>query len=176
MLRALLPCLWLLLVSVSTVRAQEEPAVYEHELDAPIAEVWAAFTTNEGLRSWVAPLVDIDLRIGGKWVSNYNAEGVLGDSTTIENTILSYEPERMLSLQATGFPADFPFVEAARNTWTVFYFSALSPTRTKIRVVGLGYTEDEQSQAMRSFFARANQYSLDQLSAALAGASAQGDE
>ena len=73
----------------------------------------------------------------------------------------------MLSLKATGFPKGFPFIEAAKETWTVFYFSAVSESRTKITVVGLGYTDTEQSVKMRSFFKVANKYSMDQLNAAM---------
>lgn len=146
---------------------ETEVLSYVHEVDAGVTEVWEAFTTNEGLASWMAPIVEIDLKIGGKITSNYNEDGELGDETTIENTILSYEPERMLSLQATGFPEGFPFREAAADTWSIFYFESISPTRTRIRVVGLGYRDDEMSRQMKSFFEVANKQSLEQLSEAL---------
>ncbi|XZE52556.1 SRPBCC family protein [Planctomycetaceae bacterium SH139] len=147
--------------------AQSQIVAYEHEIEAGVADVWNAFTTNKGLMSWMAPIAEIELRIGGKMTSNYNKDGELGDATTIENTILSYEPERMLSLQATRFPAGFPFEEAAKGTWSVFYFTPISPTRTRVRVVGLGYRDDEQSRKMKSFFAGANKQSLDGLNKAL---------
>lgn len=152
---------------VSPVVAQESRAILEYEIDAGIDAVWDAFTTTKGLQSWVAPLAEIDFRVGGLWRANYNAEGVLGDPTTIENTILSYDPKRMISLKATIFPAGFPFVGVARDTWSVFYFSPVSTSRTRITVVGLGYTENVQSQKMRSFFAGANLFSLNELSKAL---------
>ncbi len=141
--------------------------VFEMELKANLEDVWHAFTTTEGLKLWVAPLVDIDFKVGGKWRANYNAKGRLGDETTIENTILSYDHQRMLSLKATTFPKDFPFVEAAQQSWSVFYFEPVSESKTKITVVGLGYTDSEQSQKMRAFFAGANRYSLQQLEKAL---------
>ncbi len=147
--------------------ADESREVFEIEIDAGIDDVWEAFTTTAGIKSWVAPLAEIDFKIGGKWRANYNAEGELGDSTTIENTILAYDPKRMISLKATTFPEGFAFVEAAQETWTVFYFSPASSSRTKITVVGLGYTDSEQSQKMRLFFADANEYSLRQLEKSL---------
>ena len=73
----------------------------------------------------------------------------------------------MIALKATTFPEGFPFMEAAQETWTVFYFSPTSTLRTKITVVGLGYTDSEQSQNMRSFFKEANEYSLKELEQAL---------
>ena len=73
----------------------------------------------------------------------------------------------MISIRPTTFPKGFPFVEAAKHTWSVFYISPISKSRTKVTVVGLGYTDDEQSQKMRAFFAQGNKYSLDQLKNAL---------
>ena len=75
--------------------------------------------------------------------------------------------KRMIALKAVTFPEGFAFVEAAQETWTIFYFSPISTSRTKVTVVGLGYTDSEQSQKMRSFFAGANAYSLRQLEKAL---------
>ena len=151
----------------SVMAADNNRVVYETEIDADIDAVWSAFTTNQGLRAWMAPLVEIELALGGKIKANYNAKGKLGDETTIENTILSFDPKRMLSLKATGFPKGFPFEDAAKATWSVFYFTELPSSRTKVTVVGLGYTDDEQSKKMRSFFATANKHSLDKLKEAL---------
>lgn len=155
-------------LAFSAISVAEEPReVFEVEIDASIDDVWTAFTTTEGLQSWVAPLADIDFRVGGKWRANYKKDGKLGDANTIENTILCYDPKRMISLKATGFPKDFPFKDAAKDAWSIFYFTPLSETRTRIKVVGLGYNDTEQSKKMRSFFETANKYSIDQLSAAL---------
>jgi uncharacterized protein YndB with AHSA1/START domain len=157
-----------LLSAPSVSRSEGSREVYETEIAASVADVWNAFTTKEGLQSWMAPLADIDLAVGGKMRSNYNAKGELGDETTIENTILSFDPERMLSLKATRFPAGAPFAQAAAETWSVFYFDEVAPKRTRITIVGLGYTESEASQRLRSFFAAANRASIDKLRKALA--------
>ena len=159
---------WLSLAATPAfAQTGQQRAVYETEVDAPVEEVWKAFTTGDGLKAWMAPIVDIHLTVGGKMRANYQKDGSLDDDNTIENTILSYDPPRMLSLKATKYPKNFPFVEAAKKTWSVFYFSKLSPTRTKVTVVGLGYTEDEQSQKMRAFFAGSNRYVLDKMKKAL---------
>ena len=141
--------------------------VYEVDIDADLGAVWTAFTTVDGLKSWMAPVVDIELTVGGKMRANYNPDGKLGDATTIENTILAFDPKRMLVLKATGFPEGFPFEDAAKGTWSIFYFSAPEPGRTHITVVGLGYTDDPKSVQMRSFFAAANEHSFKSLNRAL---------
>lgn len=151
----------------SVSNGEETREVYEVEIEASVDDVWWAFSTTKGLQSWVAPLADIDFKVGGKWRANYNKEGKLGDETTIENTILAYDPKRMISIKATGFPKNFPFREAAKNTWSVFYFTPISDNKTKMTVVGLGYNDTEESKQMRSYFKTANAYSAKQLQAAL---------
>ncbi len=91
----------------SVMAADNNRVVYETEKDADIDAVWNAFKTNDRLRTWMAPIVEMELAVGGKMKSNYNAKGKIGDETTIENTILSFDPKRMLSLKATGFPKGF---------------------------------------------------------------------
>ena len=146
---------------------QDARVVDEFEIKASVDDVWNAFTTTDGLQSWVAPLADIDFRVGGKWRANYNKDGELGDAKTIENTILSYDPKRMLSIKATKFPEGFEFVEAAKETWSIFYFTPVTDSKTKITIVGLGYNDSEQSKKMRAFFKPANKYSMGQLKTAL---------
>lgn len=143
--------------------ALAEPLVTETVVEAPVDEVWNAFTTEDGMTSWMVPHARIDLRVGGKILTNYHADGKLGDENTIENTILSYEPNRMLSLKATKLPADFPFKDAIKDMWSVIHFESLPDGRTRVRTVGLGYRSDEESQRLRGFFEQGNAWTLEQL-------------
>lgn len=95
--------------------------------------------------------------------TNHGAQGALGDPQTIENTILSFEPGKMLSITVAKTPKWFPFPNAIQQMWTVIYFGAAGPGRTQVRVVGLGFRPDEESQKMRAFFERGNARTLEQL-------------
>jgi uncharacterized protein YndB with AHSA1/START domain len=132
-------------------------------VNAPVADVWNAWATSAGLRSWLAPNADIDLRVGGLMRANYRPGGTLGDPNTIENRILSYEPESMLSIQVTKAPDGFPFKTAVQAMWTVLHFEEAGPGRTRIRIVGLGFTPDAESQRMKAFFNEGNAETLVEL-------------
>jgi uncharacterized protein YndB with AHSA1/START domain len=142
---------------------QAEPLVHEAVVDASVYEVWEAFTTKAGMESWMVPHAEIDLRVGGKMLTNYHADGEIGDPNTIENTILSFEPSRMLSIKATKPPADFPYKDAIKDMWSVMYFEEVGPKRTQVRTVGMGYGDDENSQKLRAFFEAGNAWTLQQL-------------
>ena len=94
----------------NTGRAQDEkPLVHEAIINAPLDQVWAAYTTKAGLESWMVAHAEIDLKIGGKMKTRYDSKGTIDDSKAIENTILSYEPMRMLSFKVTCKVGRVPF-------------------------------------------------------------------
>jgi uncharacterized protein YndB with AHSA1/START domain len=137
-----------------------EPQVTEGFINAPVAQVWRIFTTAEGFKSTGVAHAQVDLRIGGTIASHYDPKGRLGDAETIVNEILAYEPERMLAMRIKQAPASFPYREAMQSTWTVMYLTP-SGEMTHVRIVGLGYGDDPESQAMRKFFAQGNRQTLD---------------
>lgn len=148
----------------STARAQEYgPLAHEAVVNAPVEQVWAAFTTKEGIESWMVAHAAIDLRVGGKMQTQYDPKGAITDNKAIENTILSYEPKRMLSFRVTKAPEGFPFPNAIKLMWTVVYFEAVSEKTTRVREVSLGFGADEESQKMREFFDRGNAYTMQKL-------------
>ena len=160
------PLAIVLIAPVVSEGAQDpSPLVHETVVEAPVEQVWAAWTTSAGLRAWLAPHADFELRLGGKMRANYQADGVLGDAGTIENTILAFEPQRMLAIKVTKAPAGFPFPNAVERMWTVLYFTPASATRTHVRVVSLGFGSDAESRGMRDFFAEGNAATLSQLQA-----------
>lgn len=132
-------------------------------VNAPPREVWNAWTTADGLKAWLAPHAEFELRLGGLMRTNYSESGSLGDDGTIENRILAFEPERMIAIQVSRAPAKFPFPNAVKNMWTVLYFSPDGQSRTNLRIVGMGFSDDPESAKMREFFKRGNEYTLSEL-------------
>ncbi|MBI4718520.1 MAG: SRPBCC domain-containing protein [Planctomycetes bacterium] len=139
------------------------PLRHEVEVDAAPDRVWEALTTKQGMESWMVAHADVDWRVGGKIRTNYDPQGVLGDPGTIENTILAYEPLRMYSIKATRAPENFPFKRAIDGMWSVLELAPLESGRTRVTLTGLGFGNDEESQAMRSFFERGNALTLEKL-------------
>ena len=45
----------------------------------------------------------------------------------------------------------------------MIYFEDAGPSLTRLRIVGNGYGDDEESQKLRSFFERGNAYTLKKL-------------
>lgn len=139
-------------LTVAGVAQADRPLIHEGVVNAPLSQVWAAFTTKPGLESWLAPHAEIELKIGAAMHTQHGPVGSTADASAITNTILSYEPERMISFKVAKFPQGFPFPTAIRNMWTVVYFEAQDASTTRIREVCLGIGADDESQKMREFF------------------------
>jgi uncharacterized protein YndB with AHSA1/START domain len=141
----------------------ENRQVTEAIVDAPADAVWGALTTKKGLESWAVAHAEIDLRLGGKMLTHYDAKGKIGDANTIENIILAFEPGRMLAIRVGKPPEKFPYKQAIKNVWHVLTLAEAGPSRTRVREVGLGYGSDEESKKLRAFFKNGNAYMLKKL-------------
>jgi len=163
--RLMLPAALLMLLGTTTPSNAGDPQVTEGIINAPVAEVWRVLTTADGYRLLGVAHADVDLEIGGEIRSHYDPDGRLGDPDTIVNEILAYDPERMLAIRVKRAPANFPFREAVRGSWSVFYLTPLGEDMTHLKLVGLGYGDDPESLEMRQYFAKGNRWTLDQLAA-----------
>ncbi len=167
----LLGCVILVVGSQVTAWAGDNTLRHEAIIDAPVEAVWEVWTTNEGFKVLGVALAEIDFRMGGKMLTHYDPNGVLGDPNTIENTILSFEPLRMLSIRCTKPPATFPYKTAMERMWSVIYFEPVGLHRTRVILVGMGYTDDEESRKMREHFDKGNAWTLAKLKEKFASAS-----
>lgn len=149
--------------------------VQEAVINAPVSEIWKAFTTNDGYKAFGVAKADIDFRVGGKMRTHYDPQGTIGDPNTIENIILSFEPERMLSMKVVKAPENFPFKTAINNMWTVIHLDPIDGGHARVRVVGMGFTPEDESQKMRAFFDKGNAQVLKILQSRLGRGDSQDD-
>lgn len=144
-------------------RVQRTSAV----IDAPVEAVWDAFTTEDGIEAWMVPVTSIDLRVDGEWRTSYNPQSTLDDADTIVHTILSYEPQRMISVRTR------PPASAARlfgdvdfsQLWSVFRFDPTDNGRTRVTISGMGYGDGPAWDRVYDFFEANNPLVMQELAA-----------
>jgi uncharacterized protein YndB with AHSA1/START domain len=139
--------------------------VLRHEITitAPLQDVWNAFTTTEGLKSFAAPVASIDLKVGGIWEASYNRHAVIGDPANIQNEIMSFLPMEMLSIRIVQTPPGFPNPELGKSLWTVLQFHEVEAGRVRVVVTMLGWPKGSESDELFDLFNRGNAYTLFQL-------------
>jgi len=141
-------------VTVTKVGAPARALHFEVVVAGSLDDVWAAFTTEEGLASWLWRDVRVDARPGGEWLA-------LFPQTTGGGTIVSLAPKRQIVISALA-PDRFPIVRAAR-TQATFAFAAVSPTSTKVTLVQTGWKDGAEWDAAYDYLADGNAELLNQL-------------
>ena len=115
-------------------------------IPAPVHEVWAAFTTKEGLSSWLAPDVSVELKPGGDWLVKF-------PGSTGGGTIESFVAEKQVVIRALA-PDRFPQVRAAR-THAVFTFEAKGGS-TLVTLEQTGWQSGAEWDAAYEYLAAGN--------------------
>ncbi|MEM9066290.1 MAG: SRPBCC domain-containing protein [Planctomycetota bacterium] len=127
-------------------------------VNAPVAELWAAYTTVEGYTAWGAPVADIDLRPGGLFRASFDEDAGLEGDAVNTLRIVNFVPERVLTLKAEISPA-WPeiLLKDAENLYNVITFEAVDDQTSKLTSYGVGVTD---SQEMRQLVSLGEQASI----------------
>ncbi|MCB2156833.1 SRPBCC domain-containing protein [bacterium] len=122
-------------------------------VDAPVEEVWKAWTTEEGITSFFAPAAKIDLRVGGAYECYFLLDAPEGSRGGEGCKILSYVPNRMLSFTWNA-PPSFPNVRK-QYTHVVLEFAPAGPNKTFVEFTQLGWGEGEEWNQVYEYFQKA---------------------
>ena len=114
---------------------EPQKLVIEVEVPAPVSEVWKAFSTSEGLTTWLTPEATVDLRPGGEWTARFPGGSTGG------GTIVSFVPEKEMVIAALA-PDKFPHVRAER-TRAVFQFEPRGNS-TVVRLTQTGWKSGDE--------------------------------
>lgn len=140
------------------------------ELGAPPSEVFQCFKSAEGIKKlWSVAQASVDFRVGGQIRTRYSADGDLSEPTSIINTILAYEPDRMLAIKPTA-PQGAPdwLQHICQNGWNVMRLDPIDGpagpgTRTRLTLSGMGYGSGPLDDQAYAFFEKGNRWSLDKM-------------
>jgi uncharacterized protein YndB with AHSA1/START domain/predicted enzyme related to lactoylglutathione lyase len=93
----------------------EEPIIRTARVPASSREVFAAWTTSEGMGSWLAPAT-IELRVGGRFELHFDRSAPPGLRGSEGCQILAYQPPRLLAFTWNAPPH---LATRAQRTWVV---------------------------------------------------------
>lgn len=154
-----------LILTLTTATATAGDRVLRHEaiVDAPIADVWEVWTTNEGIRSWMVPHGKVDFRVGGEYRTSYSPDVDLDGKEAIVNRILVYEPLSMIAMKNVQAPPGFGSPEMFQQTWSVMRFEPVGTLQTRVIANGYGYGEGDAWDELYNAFERGNEYVMSML-------------
>jgi uncharacterized protein YndB with AHSA1/START domain len=142
-------------VHVTKVPAPHKALIFEVTIPAPVDAVWNAFTTSQGLSTWLTPGAVVDLRAGGEWTAHYPGGKTGG------GTIVSFKPKREIVMSAMA-PEGFPHVRAER-TAALFELKPVGSASTLVRLTQTGWQEGEEWDKAYDYLAGGNAEMLETL-------------
>lgn len=133
---------------------------------APRADVYKAYTTTDGWKTFFGIPSHIELRPGGPFELYFGPDAPAGERGSEGCTVLAYVPDEMFSYTWNA-PPNFAHARG-RSSWVVVSFESVSAASTRVRLRHLGLAElaaaepehaDEFKQ-VRAYFAQAWPYVL----------------
>jgi len=152
-------------VAISDRRESDGSLTLSHEVvvAAPVAEVWTAISTPEGWRTWAVPVSwtapDDPESIEG----SYNPAAGPGDPSIIRQHFIARLPGRLLAFRTTRAPQGFPHFDVYARVTSFFEIEAVDARRTRVRLTGTGYADNEAGRLLAGFFRDGNRVSLERL-------------
>ncbi|MFD2561189.1 SRPBCC domain-containing protein [Aquimarina rubra] len=154
--------------TVDSTNKKELILIQEFMVNVPLDSVWNAYTTKNGWESWAVAIAEVDFKINGTIRTNYNKNGKIGDSTTINLKVVNYIPKKLITLQAeltNNFP-DF-MKKDEKDLYNIICFESLASKKTKVISYGIGYKNNPKYLSLMKFFISGNEMSYQQLIAYL---------
>lgn len=150
MIRSFCICCGVLIAALGLMAAPDDPQAEKPKpqvidvkgvIPATRAEVWRALTTNEGVREYLTPATNIELRLGGPMEIYFAPDGPEGERGSEGCVFLSYIPYEMVSFTWNAPP----HLKHAREhrTWVVVRMSE-HEDGTHVHLLHLGWDEMKQ--------------------------------
>jgi len=152
--------LCLILVAMS-VRGAERSIDLEVTVAAPVAEVWKAWTTTEGVKSFFAPDARVELKVDGPYEIFFNPYAAPGLKGADGMRVLAFQDEKMLSFTWNA-PPSLPEARKQR-THVVVRFEAKGARETVVRLHEDGWGEGGEWDKAFDYFSKAWPKVLEQL-------------
>lgn len=139
--------------SVSEGLAAERRLSVDLEIPARVEEVWDAWTTEGGIRSFFAPDARIDLRVDGLYEIYFDPTAPEGKRGADGMRILVLEPRKRFAFTWNA-PEDQSYVRGQR-TIVMIELQPVGEDRTLMRFTHSGWGEGQAWDAAFDYFERA---------------------
>lgn len=152
-----------MIIAAPRVRANDENAgrpgerilTLETTIRAPLARVWHAWTTEQGITAHGPESASIDLKLGGKYEWYFSMDAPVGSRGSEGCTVLSYLPMKMLAFSWNAPPSIPTLREAEARTQVVLQFRETGDGAVKVSLSQLGFGKGEDWDKYYDYFSRA---------------------
>ena len=149
-------------IRVPSARAADRILRTEIAVPAPVEDVWAAWATEAGVKSFFAKGCHIEPRVDGAYEIFFDPDADPGRRGADGMRILAFEPPRRLSFTWNA-PFDQPYARGQRTVVSI-QLEPLDNRRTRLRFTHSGWGDGPEWDAAYAYFDRAwNSFALPRL-------------
>jgi uncharacterized protein YndB with AHSA1/START domain len=123
------------------------------EVPASVDDVWEAWTTAAGVKTFFSPDASVELAVNGDYEMYFDKKQPEGLKGSEGCKVLSFVPGEMFSFTWNA-PPNMPNVRKER-TWVVLMFKNLGPKKTQVLFFHLGWQMGEEWQKALQYFHKA---------------------
>lgn len=149
---------WVLLVAAlqaaaPAARAAERAIDKQVDVPATLEQVWAAWTTREGIVGFFAPEARIEARVGGAFQIHFDPGAPAGERGADDMRFLALQPRRMISFDWNA-PPSLPEARQQR-TFVVVRFAPVDDRTTRVTLHHTGWGDGGEWDKAYAYFDRA---------------------
>lgn len=134
------------------------PIKVEQIINAPVDQVWKKWTTSEGITSFLERPAMIELKQGGAFEIYFAPDAPEGTRGSEGCKVLSWLPERMLSITWNA-PPKYPNVRNGdRRAFVVVWLDAIDPVTTRVRLTHDGWPTAEEAGSLADEWKGTHEY------------------
>ncbi len=142
-----------MLCLASVAQAQEKAINEKISVKASVDDVWKAWTTSEGIRTFFAPDAKVELRVGGPFQIYINPLAEPGLKGADSMQIIGFQDKKMLSFTWNA-PPSLP--EARKQqTMVIVRFIARGDALTDVTLHHVGWGEGGEWDKAYDYFSKA---------------------
>ncbi|MFZ3321504.1 MAG: SRPBCC domain-containing protein [Usitatibacter sp.] len=141
----------LLLATLATFASAEERMITKQVVvKAPLPQVWDAWTTTEGIKTFFAPDGHVEARPDGPFEIYINPYAEPGKKGADDMRVLSVQPLRMLSFTWNA-PPSLPEARKER-TVVILRFASVSENETRVTLTHVGWGDGGEWDKAYAYF------------------------
>jgi uncharacterized protein YndB with AHSA1/START domain len=145
----------LIMTFASIVSAASRSIEKRVVVDAPVTEVWKAWTTNEGARTFFSPLTNIDARLGAPYEIYFKADEPYGSQGSEGCRVHSILPMKLFAFTWNAPPQFRAIREPELHTIVYLRFEEISDGKTAVHFSQQGWGEGTEWDQVFQYFERA---------------------
>ncbi|MBI3716256.1 MAG: SRPBCC domain-containing protein [Betaproteobacteria bacterium] len=146
-------CAALVLFLTTTAFAQERAIDEKVTVKAGIDEVWKAWTTSEGIKSFFAPDAKVELRVDGPFQIYINPYAEPGMKGADDMKIIGFQDKKMLSFTWNA-PPSLPEARKQRSV-VILRFVSRGDQLTEVTLHHIGWGEGGEWDKAFDYFSKA---------------------